>query len=78
MNNKKYEIIGSIDVVDDANTQKKIVICQDILTQYKGSEAHTKRLFLETMYGQPVYRTDDPDIFRLFDGTTLKRKRLSK
>ncbi|KJR96573.1 MAG: hypothetical protein VR65_27915 [Desulfobulbaceae bacterium BRH_c16a] len=71
---RKQELIGSIMVVDDNQEIKKIVVCQDIITHYSGDSSHSKNLYLDSIDGVKVYKTQDPDIFKLIDGTTLRRK----
>ena len=74
MSKRKQELIGSIMVVDDKQEIKKIVVSQDIITHYSGDSNHSKNLYLDSIDGVKVYKTQDPDIFKLSDGTTLRRK----
>lgn len=74
MNRTKRELIGSFTVINDRQELKKIVVSQDIITHYSGDTRHTKNLHLDTIDGVEVYATQDPDIFKLPDGTTLRRK----
>ena len=74
MNKTKREVVGSFTVINDRQEIRKIVVCQDIITHYSGNTRHTKNLHLDTIDGVEVYKTQDPDIFRLPDGTTLRRK----
>lgn len=74
MNKPKKEIIGSFTVLDDKQEIRKIVVSQDIITLYSGNTSHSKNLHLDTIDGVEVYKTNDPDIFRLPDGTLLRRK----
>lgn len=70
----RKEIIGSFTVIDPDRELKKIIISQDNLTYYSGEEAHRKSLFFENIDGPEVESTDDPDIFMLPDGTTLRKR----
>jgi len=74
MNKTKREFIGSFTVINDRQEIKKIVVSQDIITHYSGNTRHSKNLHLDTIDGVEVSKTQDPDIFRLPDGTTLRRK----
>ena len=74
MSKRKQELIGSFMVVNDKQEIKKIVVSQDIITHYSGDTIHSKNLYLDSIDGVEVYKTHDPDIFKLIDGTTLKRK----
>lgn len=61
-------------VVNDKQEIKKIVVSQDIIAHYSGDTSHSKNLYLDSIDGVKVYKTNDPDIFKLIDGTTLRRK----
>lgn len=74
MKKRKQELIGSFTVIDEKQEMRKIVISQDIVTHYSGTTRHSKNLNLDTINGVQVQATPDPDIFKLPDGTTLKRK----
>ena len=74
MNKRKQELIGSFAVIDDKQNIRKIVVTQDIITHYSGDARHTKNLHLDSIDGAEVYTTQNPDIFKLSDGTTLRRR----
>lgn len=74
MSKIKQELIGSFMVVNDKQEIKKIVVSQDIIAHYSGDTSHSKNLYLDSIDGVKVYKTNDPDIFKLIDGTTLRRK----
>lgn len=61
-------------VMNDRQEIKKIVVSQDIIAHYSGDTTHSKNLHLDSIDGVKVYKTDDPDIFKLIDGTLLRRK----
>lgn len=61
-------------VVNDKQEIKKIIVSQDIITHYSGDTSHSKNLNLDSIDGIKVYKTNDPNIFTLIDGTTLRRK----
>jgi hypothetical protein len=74
MSNREQEIVGSFMAVDDRHAIRRIVVSQDCFTNCMGETTHSKNLFLENINGPKVYRTEDPDILKLIDGTTLKRR----
>ncbi|MGB3212783.1 MAG: hypothetical protein WBB19_18935 [Desulforhopalus sp.] len=78
MKKRQQEVIGSFTVVNSKQELKKIVVSQDIVTHYSGETSHRKNLHLETIEGVEVYKTSDPDIFKLPDGTTLRKKNTSR
>ena len=70
---KKQEHIGIFTVVDDKQELRQVIVSQDIVRHYSGAASHTKNLHLDNLEGLEVYKTDDPDIFRLSDGSTLRK-----
>lgn len=74
MQSPQREVIGSFSVVDNKQEIKKVIVCQDILSHYSADNSHFKSLHLDHVDGVEVYKTTDPEIFKLPDGTTLKRK----
>jgi hypothetical protein len=78
MTTKKQEQIGCFTVVNDKQELKQVVVSQDIVTHYCGKTIHSKNLHLDKMNGLEVYTTKDPDIFKLPDGTTLRKKNSSR
>lgn len=78
MNKPKQEIIGSFTVIDNKQEIRKIVVSQDIIAHYSGNTNHSKNLHLDTIDGLEVYKTQDPDVFRLPDGTLLRKKSSSR
>lgn len=67
-------MIGSFTAVNGNKILQKIIVSQEIISHYSGDTVHKKLLTLETLNGPEVYKTDDPDIFKLIDGTTLRKK----
>ena len=74
MQNKKEEICGSITVITEKHELKKIVVIQDVVSYYSKEHIYSKKFRLESLNGVSVYRTDDPDIFCLADGSLLKKR----
>lgn len=74
MQTHQREVIGSFTVVDNKQEIKKVLVCQDILNHYSADSSHFKSLYLDHVDGVEVYKTNDPEIFKLPDGTTLKKK----
>lgn len=73
MKTAKQELIGSFTVINDKQELKTVVVSQDIVTHYSGTTSHSKNLHLDTIDGVEVYKTNDPDIFKLSDNTTLRK-----
>ena len=74
MKQHKQEVIGSFTVVDSNQDIKEVIVGQDIITHYSGTTSHSKSLFLDIIDGPKLYKTDDPNIFQLPDGSTLRKK----
>ncbi len=74
MNKQKRTEIGSFTVVNNHHEVQEVVISQDLIEHYSAKENHTKNLNLEAIDGVPVYTTEDPSIYKLQDGTTLRRR----
>jgi hypothetical protein len=74
MKTKTEEICGSFAVVTEHLEIKKVVVIQDALSHYDKEKSYSKTFRLESLNGMAVYRTDDPDIFQLIDGTLLKKR----
>jgi hypothetical protein len=66
--------IGSFTVVNNDHEIKEVIISQEVINHYRATINHTKNLNLDTLDGTPVFKTEDPSIFRLQDGTTLRRR----
>jgi len=75
MEYSKQELIGSFNVIDNNQKIQTVVVCQDLMTHYSGDINHYKKLHLNSLDGVPVYKTKDPEIFKLADGSILRRKR---
>lgn len=73
MQKNPREQIGSFTVVNQKNELQQVIISQEILSFYSSDHKHSKTLNLDSPEGQPVYKTKDPDILKLRDGTILKR-----
>jgi hypothetical protein len=74
MKTKTEEICGSFVVVNEKRELQKVVVIQDVLSHYPKEHRCSKTFRLESINGMAVYRTDDPDIFKLIDGTLLKKR----
>lgn len=73
MKHRKEEILESFTVISEAKELKKVIISQDIVTHYNKEESYNKHFRLESLYGETVYKTEDPDILELVDGAILRR-----
>ena len=78
MKKRKQELIGSFTVVNDKQELRKIVVSQDIISHYCGKTNHSKNLNLDSIDGAEVFKTEDPDLFRLSDGSILRKKGSSR
>ena len=70
--------MGSFTVINNKHELKQVIVSQDIVTHYSGEDSHSKNLHLETIDGVEVHKTNDPDIFELPDGSTLRKKNASR
>ncbi len=73
MKTKKQELVGVFTVVTNKQELKQVVVSQDIISYYRSETNHTKNLHLDSINGPEVYKTNDPEIFMLPDGTTLRK-----
>lgn len=73
MKTKKQELVGIFTVINNKQELKQVVVSQDIVSFYKGEASHTKNLHLDSIDGSEVYKTDDPEIFKLPDGSILRK-----
>jgi hypothetical protein len=74
MKTGRREMIGSFTAVNGNQMLQKIIVSQEIISHYSGDTVHKKFLSLEALNGPEVYKTDDPNVFKLIDGTTLRKK----
>jgi hypothetical protein len=74
MKTNRKEVLGSLTVVDNYKELHEIIVSQEIRLYYHGTTTHKKQFSLETVDGSEVYKTADPDIFKLGDGTILRKK----
>lgn len=74
MKRSKKEEIGTFTVIDDTLEVKKIVIGQDKISHYKRDNNHKKSLHLNSLDGPEVFKTNDPNIFKLQNGSILKKR----
>jgi hypothetical protein len=78
MKKRKQELIASFTVVNDAQELRIIIVSQDIISHYCGKTNHSKNLSLDSIDGAEVFKTENPDIFKLSDGSILRRKGSSR
>lgn len=72
---KREEICASFTVEDENSELKKVIVTQDILSHYHKEENYSKKFRLDSLDGVVVYHTEDPDVLKLANGTTLKRRK---
>ena len=75
MQTRVEEICGSFIVETEDHQLKRVIICQDIVTHYDKEKSYAKYFRLESPAGVAVYKTENPSIFQLANGTLLKRKK---
>ncbi|WP_163339786.1 hypothetical protein [Desulfopila sp. IMCC35008] len=75
MQTRDVAICGSFTVETEDHQVKRVIICQDIVTHYDKEKSYAKYFRLESPSGIAVYRTDNPSLFQLGNGTLLKRTR---
>lgn len=69
------EIIGVFTVSKEDKSQGKIIISQNMADYYDGqTERNRKKLNLDSLDGPEVYRTKDPKVFMLEDGSLLRKR----
>lgn len=69
------DIIGSFLVNKEDESQGTIIVSQIMATYYDGQQQGArKKLNLDSLNGPEVYRTRDPKVFILEDGSLLKKK----
>lgn len=72
---RNEEICGSFTVETENYEIKKVVISQACVAHYDKEKSYSKRFRLESLDGPVVYKTKNPVILLLANGTTLKRQR---
>jgi hypothetical protein len=73
MKTREKEICASFTVENEDNQLLKVLVTQDRLSHYSKEERYSKSFRLESPEGIAVYQTENPEIFKLANGTTLKR-----
>lgn len=66
--------IGSFKVIADNKEEQQVIISQEQFDYYHKDSRYTKRFTLGSLDGLPVIATDDPMLYRLEDGTNLRKK----
>lgn len=77
MSQNNKEFVGSFTVVNSKQEIREVIVSQERVTHYSSSESHSKKLNLDSIDGIEVYKTSDPDVFMLSDGSILKRKKVA-
>jgi CDP-diacylglycerol pyrophosphatase len=72
---RNEEICGSFTVETENHELRKVIISQAYVAHYDKEESYSKCFRLESLDGPVVYKTENPAIFQLANGTTLKRQR---
>ena len=74
MKKRAEEICASFIVETEDHELKQVLVTQETLSLYSKKENYSKNLRLESLAGVTVYRTKDPDIYQLANGTILKKR----
>lgn len=72
---RKREVCTSFPVVDEHDTPNNVFVTQENRANYSKKENYSKRYNLGASDGVEVYKTSDPEVFQLANGTLLKRIR---
>lgn len=68
------EVIGSFAVTDKALQQQTVIISQEIILDETGTlTATSKRLYLNSIDGEEVFRGEDDNTLTLANGSILKK-----
>ena len=74
MKSGEREICGFFTVENENHEFSQVVVIQDLLPNYSKEERYSKTFRLDSLDGVTVYRTKDPDIFKLANGRILKKR----
>ena len=74
MQTRDEEICGSFAVETENHELKQVFVTQKSLSLYSKDERYFKSFRLGSVDGIVVYPTKEPDIFKLSNGATLKKR----
>lgn len=65
--------LSSFTVISHRNELREVIISQEISESSPDINSSKKILSIDTIEGPMVYKTSDPEILKLQDGTILKK-----
>ncbi len=69
------EIIGFFVAATRGGCKRTVIVSQEKTATYSKEKTFMERFFnLESIDGPEVFKTEDPRVFRLFDGTELLKR----
>lgn len=74
MENKDEEICGFFTVETDNFEIEQVIVTQDNHSHYRKERNYCKKYKLGSLNGADVYKTRNPGVLQLADGSLLKRK----
>lgn len=75
MNGENRVAIGSFAAIENNKAQREIIVSQSVSSYYSGREhIAPKQLNVSSINGPKVFKTEDPNVFLLADGTILKKR----
>ena len=75
MGRVQEEVIATFTVEDEFNQQKDVFVCQAAISCYTRMKNYYKKFRFGSSKGVEIFQTNDPDVFKLANGTTLRRKK---
>lgn len=73
MNNLQKPPLSSFTVISHKNELREVIISQKAIDSYANCQEYKNVLNIDTIEGAVVYKTSDPEILKLQDGTILKK-----
>lgn len=73
MHNPQKQPLSSFTVISHKNELREVIISQEVLDSHANSQEYKNVLNIDTIEGAVVYKTSDPEILKLQDGTILKK-----
>lgn len=75
MTNISREIIGSFVVVTEDGSRRNVIVSQKNISMYNKNKSFNGKFFnLDRIDGPEVFKTKDPKVFKLLDGTELFKR----
>ncbi|MFT5728631.1 MAG: hypothetical protein ACI8PB_002785 [Desulforhopalus sp.] len=73
MHNPQKPPLTSFTVISHKNELREVIISQKAIDSYANPQEYKNVLNIDTIEGAVVYKTSDPEILKLQDGTILKK-----